>query len=152
MLRRNRFLVSLPRLRKTLRSAHARTTPTTRRKRECSRLDRWIAPPASSFRNFRNLKLGCIGIRFGEPIPYRIALAGITRESRALAEEDFRGTGETASGGNPIIIYVPNRANRRVHGIGIQHRPGMRNRNLFSFPFPFPFPGAALPKYFITSP
>jgi len=42
--------------------------------------------PHPPFGNFSNLKLGCIGIRFGEPIPYRIAL---TRESRALAGGGF---------------------------------------------------------------
>lgn len=87
------------------------------------------------------------------PFLLRLARARRLAVSHRAQKENFRGTcEETAKSGNPIVIYVPNRANRRVHGIGIQHRPGMRNRNLFSFPFPFPVPGAALPKYFITSP
>lgn len=63
---------------------------------------------------------------------------------------DFRGT-ELASC-NSIVIYVPSRANRRVQGIGIQHRPGMRNRNLFSFPFPFPLCATQIFYYFPMEP
>lgn len=53
---------------------------------------------------------------------------------------------------NSIVIYVPSRANRRVQGIGIQHRPGMRNRNLFSFPFPIPLSATQIFYYFPVEP
>lgn len=53
---------------------------------------------------------------------------------------------------NSIVIYVPSRANRCVRGIGIQHRPGMRNRNLFSFPFPFPLSATQIFYYFPVEP
>lgn len=49
------------------------------------------------------------------------------RVSHGSQKLDFYETEEAVSG-NPIVIYVPNRANRRVHGIGIQHRPKQRER------------------------
>lgn len=81
------------------------------------------------------------------PDTYTLFLLTCSRIVNYVAKNDFRGT-KVAASGNPIVIYVPNRANRRVHGIGIQHRPGMRNRNLFSFPFPIPFPACSTTQIF----